>query len=95
MRCESCKLVLNSGLDYDYSLLAEDNLDGIALAAPLRKISWETCNKEISWNVYENHLRTQSHNNNHNSVVSQWMRCGNSSIEIRNTFWEKHVRSKS
>ena len=94
-RSEICSLFLNSGPNDDNHLFTEENLDSVALAAPLQKIRCETCNKEFSEEVYENHLRSQIINNNLNRGDVQWIRCGVCNVKVRSTFWDKHLGSKS
>ena len=53
--CEICKVFLISGPDYDNHLLTEEHRARLDLAASIRNIRFETCNKDIRKNVYENH----------------------------------------
>ena len=48
----------------------------------------------FSENVYENHLRSQTHINNLKKTNVAWIRCETSNVEIRYTIWHKHVKSK-
>ena len=93
-RCEIRGLVLSFGSDYDNQLLSEAHSVRAALAALIRKMKYETCNKEFSGSIYENGLRSQIQILNINRGDIQRKRCEYCNVELRSSICEKHVRPK-
>ena len=94
MRSETCKLVFISGPDYDNHLPTEDYLARVSLAAPIRKLRFQTCNKYLSENVYENYLGSPAHIINFKRVEIKWRICQISKVELRFSIWDRHRNPK-
>ena len=91
VRCAICKLVPSFCLDYDNQLPTEEHLDRVVLAAPIRKIRCETCNKELGEYVYKDLSESKTLNVNLNFGGVQWKLGDICNVENGSSFWGKHV----
>ena len=94
MNCGICNLEIIFCPEFQAHLLTEDCPAMLARQALERQIRYVTCNKLLSDNVYEHHSTSQSHINNLGRVIKKWKIFGTCNVEVRNTIWEKRVKSK-